>query len=159
MGPTWVLSAPYGPHVGPMNLAIRVVILMKFSSPASLEIVIWTGISIHKYTSLILTTSGTVKDENFVKMKPLYWLQNYIWHSKMFIQLWIQYDTVDPTSLSKMADEISRNNAPFQVLCMLWDQYHHGFTFIDLMVVDVLWTLVARVSTGMSSIMCPCYMS
>ena len=24
MGPTWVLSAPYGPHVGPMNLVIRV---------------------------------------------------------------------------------------------------------------------------------------
>ena len=23
MGPTWVLSAPYGPHVGPMNLALR----------------------------------------------------------------------------------------------------------------------------------------
>ena len=26
MGPTWVLSAPDGPHVGPMNLAIRVYI-------------------------------------------------------------------------------------------------------------------------------------
>ena len=26
MGPTWVLSAPGGPHVGPMNLAIRAVI-------------------------------------------------------------------------------------------------------------------------------------
>ena len=26
MGPTWVLSAPDGPHVGPMNLAIRAVI-------------------------------------------------------------------------------------------------------------------------------------
>ena len=25
MGPTWVLSAPDGPHVGPMNLAIRVM--------------------------------------------------------------------------------------------------------------------------------------
>ena len=25
LGPTWVLSAPDGPHVGPMNLAIRVV--------------------------------------------------------------------------------------------------------------------------------------
>ena len=25
MGPTWVLSAPDGPHVGPLNLAIRVV--------------------------------------------------------------------------------------------------------------------------------------
>ena len=24
MGPTWVLSAPDGPHVGPMNIAIRV---------------------------------------------------------------------------------------------------------------------------------------
>ena len=24
MGPTWVLSAPDGPHVGPMNLAIRI---------------------------------------------------------------------------------------------------------------------------------------
>ena len=24
MGPTWVLSAPDGPHVGPMNLAMRV---------------------------------------------------------------------------------------------------------------------------------------
>ena len=23
MGPTWVLSAPDGPHIGPMNLAIR----------------------------------------------------------------------------------------------------------------------------------------
>ena len=27
MGPTWVLSAPDGPHVGPMNLAIRVYII------------------------------------------------------------------------------------------------------------------------------------
>ena len=25
MGPTWVLSTPYGPHVDPMNLAIRAV--------------------------------------------------------------------------------------------------------------------------------------
>ena len=28
MGPTWVLSATDGPHVGPMNLAIRVPILV-----------------------------------------------------------------------------------------------------------------------------------
>ena len=26
MGPTWVLSAPDGPHVGPMNLPIRDII-------------------------------------------------------------------------------------------------------------------------------------
>ena len=29
IGPTWVLSSPGGPHVGPMNLAIRVVIFPK----------------------------------------------------------------------------------------------------------------------------------
>ena len=28
MGLTWVLSAPDGPHVGPMNLAIRVYVKM-----------------------------------------------------------------------------------------------------------------------------------
>ena len=27
MGPTWVLSVPGGPHVGPMNLVIRVIAL------------------------------------------------------------------------------------------------------------------------------------
>ena len=27
MGLTWVLSAPYGPHVGPMNLAITGAII------------------------------------------------------------------------------------------------------------------------------------
>ena len=32
MGPTWVLSAPDGPHVGHMNLAIRVNYLSKFAS-------------------------------------------------------------------------------------------------------------------------------
>ena len=32
MGPTWVLSAPHGPHVGPMDLAIRdTFLLMSFA--------------------------------------------------------------------------------------------------------------------------------
>ena len=30
MGPTWVLSAPDGPHVGPMNLAIRGVMMTSY---------------------------------------------------------------------------------------------------------------------------------
>ena len=29
MGPTWVLSAPDGPHVGPMNLTIREIIIVQ----------------------------------------------------------------------------------------------------------------------------------
>ena len=38
MGPTWVLSAPGGPHVGPMNVAIRVVgshVMSPTDSPAA----------------------------------------------------------------------------------------------------------------------------
>ena len=39
MGPTWVLSAPDGPHVGPMNRAIR----------AALQLT-WTGdLPAHSY--------------------------------------------------------------------------------------------------------------
>ena len=37
MGPTWVLSAPDGPHVGPMNLAIREDISMSKSLMARFE--------------------------------------------------------------------------------------------------------------------------
>ena len=33
MGPTWVLSAPDGPHVGPMNLAIRDIIPIRSILP------------------------------------------------------------------------------------------------------------------------------
>ena len=39
MGPTWVLSAPGGPHVGPVNLAIWVVIAQWL--PRSISICLW----------------------------------------------------------------------------------------------------------------------
>ena len=42
MGPTWVLSAPDGPHVGPMNLAIRVVFLENLQDiPQIMHYVYW----------------------------------------------------------------------------------------------------------------------
>ena len=47
MGPTWVLSAPDGPHIGPMNLVIMVALYpthvsaVFFSSALSL-VYIWT---------------------------------------------------------------------------------------------------------------------
>ena len=34
MGPTWVLAAPGGPHVGPMNFAIRLPAMMHISCGA-----------------------------------------------------------------------------------------------------------------------------
>ena len=46
MGPIWVLSAPDGPHVGPMSLAVRVFILHSYitrmvllSVPAGLAVI------------------------------------------------------------------------------------------------------------------------
>ena len=49
MGPTWVLSAPSGPHVGPMNLAIRGGFLEASDNQAVCRI-----ISEHLYTWLVL---------------------------------------------------------------------------------------------------------
>ena len=45
MGPTWVLAAPDGPHVGPMNLAIRVFI--SWSKDSSLVSLIVTCSYVH----------------------------------------------------------------------------------------------------------------
>ena len=42
MGPTWILSSLGGPHVGPMNLAIRVVAVAAQHSPEALEAVVVT---------------------------------------------------------------------------------------------------------------------
>ena len=38
MGATWILSAPDGPHVGPMNLAIGGVLKVVFSKAAAMKI-------------------------------------------------------------------------------------------------------------------------
>ena len=43
MGPTWVLSAPDGPHVGPMNLAIRVVTWFPDSGRPGAKLIISLG--------------------------------------------------------------------------------------------------------------------
>ena len=54
MGPTWVLSAPDGPHVGPMNLAIKagpegVVYIFRFCLRVCIQRVRCCGIYRHKY--------------------------------------------------------------------------------------------------------------
>ena len=42
MGPTWVLSAPGGPHVGPINLTIRDVHCPLFSNPCPHNLILLT---------------------------------------------------------------------------------------------------------------------
>ena len=49
MGPTWVLLAPDGPHIGPMNLAIRAVVLIPWE---------------YEYKTLIVFTVGTTCGKN-----------------------------------------------------------------------------------------------
>ena len=45
MGPTWVLSAPDGPHVGPMSFAIRIYIYTFIKKKAGFRffITLWGG--------------------------------------------------------------------------------------------------------------------
>ena len=42
METTWVLSAPDGPHVGPVNLAIRVVCVLQDGA----DLILWNRISV-----------------------------------------------------------------------------------------------------------------
>ena len=63
IGPTWVLSAPGGPHIGPMNLAIRDVFgditFLKFQShlpgPMSFKL------TLNSWRSIQIILAGTVR--------------------------------------------------------------------------------------------------
>ena len=63
MGPTWVLSAPGGPHVGLMNLAIRDVIAMLLSG--------WCGKLCQNRSHSFDWIAGTIK-QNMWR-----WCQNF----------------------------------------------------------------------------------
>ena len=56
MGPTWVLSAPDGPHVGPMNLAVRVDMMLTLSPRVAPAVVFTTFCVIRNDKVGILTT-------------------------------------------------------------------------------------------------------
>ena len=75
MGPTWVLSAPGGPHVGPRNLAIRVISIWRpfrhfiphfypqIVSRASSVLVVCGGVTarVMPVTALMAAVSPSVK--------------------------------------------------------------------------------------------------
>ena len=58
MGPTWVLSAPDGPHVGPMNLAIRVAspLLRQIQNIMMTDILYADNTHMHTYQQYIEIT-------------------------------------------------------------------------------------------------------
>ena len=60
MGPTWVLSAPDGPHVGPMKLAIREVYQFSRCAPrASPHRRSWIEAHVGNFYALFLLLKGT----------------------------------------------------------------------------------------------------
>ena len=59
MGPTWVLSAPAGPHVGPMNLAIREAIDMCWNLAVPL-VPLWAS-SPHEVLDSTIFKSSQIK--------------------------------------------------------------------------------------------------
>ena len=62
MGPTWVMSAQDGPHVGPMNLAIKVV---------AMKIQIWQHFRIAKETILYID-QFSIADTRVISNKVLF---------------------------------------------------------------------------------------
>ena len=61
VGPTWVLSAPDGPHVGPMNLAIRGVYVSVSGIPE------WATIIGCSAVAVIYTTVVNILGSNMLK--------------------------------------------------------------------------------------------
>ena len=62
MEPTWVLSAPDGPHVGPMNLAIReLVIDLCLMTPPHTH----THIYLYIYIYIYMNDGSVIQDDNY----------------------------------------------------------------------------------------------
>ena len=68
MEPTWVLSAPDVPHVGPMNLAIRVILSIQYT-PMISSFVFATGKCVYSHQGPLLLT--------WLEFTPA-WISNYI---------------------------------------------------------------------------------
>ena len=86
MRPTWVLSAPDGPHVGPMNLAVRVVIDKRTHGQ-------------HRQRQYPGATTGLGQNTDF--LQDLSWIQP--WIKQISNELGIisrQYQAVNPLRLN-----------------------------------------------------------
>ena len=90
MGPTWVLSAPDGPHVGPMNLAIRVHRRFQDKILCSVTNLVYCIVEISD-TPFSMPNVGIIR-----RLRNKLWInenvQNFIWKRSG----WILYFVTDP---------------------------------------------------------------
>ena len=93
MEPTWVLMAPVGPHVGPMNLAIRVDKL--FSLPVSC---LYTMVAVDVSSRLILRSISVASDLTealeYINHSP------DIWRSSNYVQKIVNNMGIEPYGYS-----------------------------------------------------------
>ena len=135
IGPIWVLSAPEGPHVGPMNLAIR-----KFSVPKT-----------HYEISFTFASSGTSLLLYKYMVDPLYnihvrQVSSYLsWGDAYHIWMWYLFgkECVDNSAKWKWSKKSWFNNAApdYLWLCHLWIKYDECYNYLSVSVMSqgVLW--------------------
>ena len=81
MGPTWVLSAPAGPHVGPLNLAIRDALGQLYNFPSAIEVNLkhmgkWKPHKSANNRDITMTKDSTTNCINFVIFYDTYCTQS-----------------------------------------------------------------------------------
>ena len=94
MGPTWVLSAPDGPHVGPMNLAIRVLLTDTSTCICALLVYIFDEALGHLQYIILLQhtyqTSNRVSVNHWWKIfhwQPTNQSKRHIWSHIFYVHL------------------------------------------------------------------------
>ena len=104
MGPTWVLSAPDGPHVGPMNLAIGVVERVPLSGQ-------WTQLAPTRHFHLGMSTKECWKKSDNCILHYHKFYSDVLISIKIFFFMWIKIVLMYEQSVRKLI--IHRNNFPF----------------------------------------------
>ena len=85
MGPTWALSAPDGPYVGPMNLAIRVTLLNTVTDMARCNAVLFDGTKSYPRTHNLSMCWSSVLDRCRWKISLLCLPPSLQWRNMSFI--------------------------------------------------------------------------
>ena len=110
MGPTWVLSAPGGPHVRPINLVIKVLSLKEWrnSSEKVFLLSVWMGFEIDR-----LVQDCGISIANALKF-PQSWTKTLKWlfvnfYEMLSLRCWRRMCRIDQKFLSEVLHDYTLN--------------------------------------------------
>ena len=143
-GPTWVLSAPDGPHVGPMNLVIRDAADCSAFEITMLRVtcILYSDNFRHNY---IITLGWTNGDFGFdtCLAHPQSKDHNTLWPNgniyRVTGSLWGEFTSHRWIPLAKASDA--------ELWCFLWAAPEH--TFGQTIETSVIWDAVALIMTSL----------